>query len=155
MGSVQAGLREEEEAVWVGVWRTVRRVERRRFCPEKQKFAKKAKHFLSLFRNDNVETPIGVPCLFSQKRLRKRFAFFAGSGRAKVGFCFCPSDRLPRERALTGIPDREAANRTLAQSYQAAFHAEFLQPVMEEGSVFVEWIGGPSRKRMAGFGLPF
>ena len=52
-------------------------------------------------------------------------------------------DRLPRELALAGITDMAAGNRTLAQSYRAAFNAEFMQPAMEEGSAFVEWIGGP------------
>lgn len=52
-------------------------------------------------------------------------------------------DRLPRELALAGLTDMEAANRYLAQSYRAAFNAEFMQPAMEEGSAFVEWIGGP------------
>ena len=52
-------------------------------------------------------------------------------------------DRLPRELALAGITDMAAANRYLAQSYRAAFNAEFMQPAMEEGSAFVAWIGGP------------
>jgi len=52
-------------------------------------------------------------------------------------------DRLPRELALAGITDMAAANRYLAQSYRAAFNAEFMQPAMEEGSAFVAWMGGP------------
>ena len=52
-------------------------------------------------------------------------------------------DRLPRELELAGIGDMAAANRYLAEHYQAAFNAEFMQPAMEEGSAFVDWIGGP------------
>ncbi|MDR2506877.1 MAG: ISNCY family transposase [Candidatus Accumulibacter sp.] len=52
-------------------------------------------------------------------------------------------ERLPRELVLYGITDMESANRTLSQSYRPAFNAEFMQPAMEEGSAFVEWIGGP------------
>jgi transposase len=52
-------------------------------------------------------------------------------------------DRLPREMSLAGIADMAAANRYLAEHYQAAFNAEFMQPAMEEGSAFVDWIGGP------------
>jgi hypothetical protein len=44
---------------------------------------------------------------------------------------------------LGGITGMEVANRCLAQTYRAAFNAEFMQPAMEEGSAFVEWIGGP------------
>lgn len=51
-------------------------------------------------------------------------------------------DRLPRELALAGINNMEAANRYLAESYKAAFNAEFMQPAMEDGSAFVDWIGG-------------
>lgn len=52
-------------------------------------------------------------------------------------------ERLPRELALAGIEDMAAANRYLAECYRAAFNAEFMQPAMEEGSAFVDWIGGP------------
>lgn len=52
-------------------------------------------------------------------------------------------DRLPRELALAGIGDMAAANRYLAEHYRATFNAEFMQPAMEEGSAFVDWIGGP------------
>lgn len=52
-------------------------------------------------------------------------------------------DRLPRELALAEIADMAAANRYLVEHYQAAFNAEFMQPAMEEGSAFVDWIGGP------------
>lgn len=51
-------------------------------------------------------------------------------------------ERLPRELALAGITDRAAANRYLNEKYRSAFNAEFMQPAMEEGSAFVEWIGG-------------
>lgn len=50
-------------------------------------------------------------------------------------------DRLPRELALAGITDMDAANRYLAEVYRPAFNAEFMQPAMEEGSAFVRWIG--------------
>ena len=33
-----------------------------------------------------------------------------------------------------------AANRHLAQVYQPAFNAEFMQPPTEEGSAFVPWV---------------
>lgn len=52
-------------------------------------------------------------------------------------------DRLPRELALVGISDMAAANRYLTETYRPAFNAEFMQPAMEEGSAFVDWIGGP------------
>jgi len=52
-------------------------------------------------------------------------------------------ERLPRELALAGITDMEQANRYLATVYRDAFNAEFMQPAMEEGSAFVDWIGGP------------
>lgn len=52
-------------------------------------------------------------------------------------------DRLVRELALAGITDMAAANRYLTETYRPAFNAEFMQPAMEEGSAFVDWIGGP------------
>ncbi len=52
-------------------------------------------------------------------------------------------DRLPRELALAGITDMAAANRYLTETYRPAFNAEFMQHAMEEGSAFVDWIGGP------------
>ena len=52
-------------------------------------------------------------------------------------------ERLPRELALAGITDIAQANRYLADTYRDAFNAEFMQPAMEEGSAFVDWIGGP------------
>lgn len=51
-------------------------------------------------------------------------------------------DRLPRELALAGITDMAMANRYVAETYQPAFNAEFMQPAMEDGSAFVAWIGG-------------
>jgi len=50
--------------------------------------------------------------------------------------------RLPRELALMGITDIEAANRYLREQYMPAFNREFMQPAMEEGSAFVPYIGG-------------
>jgi transposase len=52
-------------------------------------------------------------------------------------------ERLPRELALAGITDMEAANRYLAEAYRPTFNTEFMQPAIEEGSAFVAWIGGP------------
>lgn len=51
-------------------------------------------------------------------------------------------DRLPKELAHFGIKDMEAANRYLAHTYRPAFNEEFMQPALEEGSVFVDWVGG-------------
>ena len=50
-------------------------------------------------------------------------------------------ERLPRELALAGITEMEAANRYL-DAYKANFNAEFMQPAMEPGNAFVPWIGG-------------
>lgn len=50
--------------------------------------------------------------------------------------------RLPQELALAGITTMAQANQYLVQRYLPAFNAEFSQPAMEEGSAFVEWIGG-------------
>ena len=47
--------------------------------------------------------------------------------------------RLVKELALQGITDIDAANQYLAQTYLPAFNAEFTQPALEEGSVFVPW----------------
>lgn len=49
--------------------------------------------------------------------------------------------RLPRELALAGITDMEAANRYLREHYLRTFNAEFMQPAMEEGSAFVPYVG--------------
>jgi len=50
-------------------------------------------------------------------------------------------ERLPKELALAGIRDMEAANRYIKNVYLPAFNEEFMQPAMEEGSAFVPYIG--------------
>ena len=50
--------------------------------------------------------------------------------------------RLPRELALHGITDMEAANRYLADQYMPAFNEEFAVPAAVDGSAFVAWFGG-------------
>lgn len=50
-------------------------------------------------------------------------------------------ERLPKELALAGIKDMEAANRYIREVYLPAFNAEFMQPAMEEGSACVAYIG--------------
>ena len=50
--------------------------------------------------------------------------------------------RLPKELALAGITDMEAANHYLKEGYMPAFNAEFMQPAAVEGSAFVPLIGG-------------
>lgn len=50
--------------------------------------------------------------------------------------------RLVRELALHGITDMDEANRYLIETYMPAYNAEFAQPAIEEGSVFVPWTGG-------------
>jgi len=52
-------------------------------------------------------------------------------------------ERLVRELALAGITTMQAANRYLRERYMAAFNAEFMQPAMEDGSAFVDWVGAP------------
>jgi hypothetical protein len=49
--------------------------------------------------------------------------------------------RLPRELALMGITDMQAANRYVREHYLPAFNAQFMQPAMEEGSAFVSYVG--------------
>jgi transposase len=61
-------------------------------------------------------------------------------GRSERAF-LTHQDRLPKELALEGITDMDAANRYLAQEYKPSFNAEFMQPSPEEGSAFVPWIG--------------
>ena len=51
--------------------------------------------------------------------------------------------RLPKELALAGITDRDAANRYLAEVYRPAFNQEFSHLAREEGSAFVPSLGGP------------
>ena len=50
-------------------------------------------------------------------------------------------DRLPKELAAYGIITMDAANQYLAEVYQPAFNAEFIQPAAEKGSAFVPWVG--------------
>ena len=61
-------------------------------------------------------------------------------GRSERAF-LTHQDRLPKELALEGITDMDAANRYLAQEYTPSFNAEFMKPPPEEGSAFVPWIG--------------
>lgn len=49
--------------------------------------------------------------------------------------------RLPHELAAAGITDLATANRYLAETYQPAFNAEFMQPAQEDGSAFVPLMG--------------
>jgi len=51
-------------------------------------------------------------------------------------------ERLPKELALAGITDMEAANDYLRKVYMPAFNAEFSESAVVEGSAFVPWIGG-------------
>ena len=46
-------------------------------------------------------------------------------------------DRLPRELALAGIVDIEAANRFIAQTYLPAHNARFARPAAVDDSAFV------------------
>jgi len=50
-------------------------------------------------------------------------------------------ERLPKELALEGITDMEAANRYLREVYLPAFNAEFARPAAEKGSAFVPLLG--------------
>ena len=45
--------------------------------------------------------------------------------------------RLPRELALAGITDMDAANRYIREKYLPRFNREFARPAREEGSAFV------------------
>lgn len=49
--------------------------------------------------------------------------------------------RLPKELAMHGITDIEAANKYLSQEYLPAYNAEFMEPATEQGSGFVAWVG--------------
>lgn len=62
-------------------------------------------------------------------------------GRSERAFA-TPQARLPKELALWGITDRDAANRYLAEVYRPAFNAEFSRPPREAGSAFVPFLGG-------------
>ncbi|WP_292571531.1 hypothetical protein [Mesorhizobium sp.] len=46
-------------------------------------------------------------------------------------------DRLPKELALAGIVDIEAANRFIAQTYLPAHNARFARPAAVQDSAFV------------------
>jgi transposase len=46
-------------------------------------------------------------------------------------------DRLPKELALAGIQDREAANRFLNERFRPAYNARFAVPAEQPGSAFV------------------
>ncbi len=50
--------------------------------------------------------------------------------------------RLPKELALAGITEIEAANRYLKERYLPEFNQEFMQPALEKGSAFVPFCGG-------------
>lgn len=51
-------------------------------------------------------------------------------------------ERLPKELALLGITDMDAANRYLKEEYMPAFNEEFsVKPAIEE-KAFVKWFGG-------------
>jgi transposase len=62
-------------------------------------------------------------------------------GRSERAFA-THQGRLPKELALVGITDMEAANRYLLDVYRPAFNAEFAQPSLEEGTAFVPFLGG-------------
>jgi len=62
-------------------------------------------------------------------------------GRSERAFA-THQGRLPKELALAGITDLEAANRYLSECYRPAFNQEFAQPPREEGSAFVPFRNG-------------
>jgi transposase len=62
-------------------------------------------------------------------------------GRSERAFA-THQGRLPKELALAGIADMDAANRYLRVVYRLAFNAEFAQPPLEDGSAFVPFLGG-------------
>jgi hypothetical protein len=62
-------------------------------------------------------------------------------GRSERAFA-THQGRLPKELALAGIIDMDAANRYLRDVYRPAFNGEFAQPPLEEGSAFVPFSGG-------------
>ena len=61
-------------------------------------------------------------------------------GRSERAF-LTHQDRLPKELAAYGITTMDAANQYLAEVYQPAFNAEFIQPAAEKSSAFVPWVG--------------
>jgi transposase len=62
-------------------------------------------------------------------------------GRSERAF-LTHQDRLPKELALHGITDMDAANRYLGKEYKPNFNSEFMQSAAEEGSAFVPYAGG-------------
>ena len=61
-------------------------------------------------------------------------------GRSERAFV-THQDRLPKELAVAGITDMEAANRYLREVYMPAFNAEFMRAPREQGSAFVPYQG--------------
>ncbi len=49
--------------------------------------------------------------------------------------------RLPRELALAGITDMEAANQYLKTHYMPEYNKEFMVPALEEGTAFIAYTG--------------
>jgi hypothetical protein len=62
-------------------------------------------------------------------------------GRSERAF-LTHQDRLPKELALHGITDMDAADRYLEKEYKPDFNSEFMQPPAEERSAFVPYAGG-------------
>lgn len=56
--------------------------------------------------------------------------------------------RLPKELALYGITEMEAANRYLREVYLPAFNTAFAHPAAEKGSAFVPLIGQDLRETL-------
>ena len=61
-------------------------------------------------------------------------------GRSERAFA-THQGRLPKELALAGITNMDAANRYLLDVYRPAFNAEFAQPPLEVCSAFVRFEG--------------
>jgi transposase len=57
-------------------------------------------------------------------------------GRSERAFATL-QDRLPKELALAGITEREAANRFIKERFLPAWNARFAQPAEHDGSAFV------------------
>jgi hypothetical protein len=51
-------------------------------------------------------------------------------------------DRLPKELALRGITEMEAANRFIQEEYRKRYNEEFQVAAQEAGTAFVPWMGG-------------
>lgn len=62
-------------------------------------------------------------------------------GRSERAFA-THQGRLPKELALAGITDMDAANRYLREAYRPTFNAEFAGPPPEDGSAFVPFLRG-------------